>query len=70
MLLYGVGLIAPLTPSEGMPRLWEILVFGVVPVALLVACLRASRGGGAGIFILMQIVVVVAFTGWLLWIQA
>ena len=70
MLLYAVGLIVPLTPSEGMPRPWEILVFVAGPVALLAACLRASRTVAAGIVILMQILLVVTFTGWLLWIQA
>jgi len=34
-LVFAVGLIAPLTPSEGMPHLTEILMFVGLPVSLL-----------------------------------
>jgi len=34
LALFGVGLIAPLTPSEGCPSLSIIAVFVILPVAL------------------------------------
>jgi hypothetical protein len=69
LLLYAVGLISPLTPSEGMPRPWELLVFAGGPIALLLACARTSRTVVARIVIGVQILGVVSFTGYLLWLQ-
>ena len=34
LLLLTVGLIAPLTPSEGSPKLWELFVFIGIPMLL------------------------------------
>ena len=33
--IYGVGLISPLTPSEGVPSLSDILLWFVIPLVLL-----------------------------------
>lgn len=32
--LFAVGLISPLTPSEGNPRLIMVILFGVIPILL------------------------------------
>ena len=69
LFIYAAGLISPLTPSEGMPRPWELLVFAAGPIALLVASARASRTAVASVVIGVQILGVVVFTGYLLWLQ-
>lgn len=35
IVLFGVGLLAPLTPSEGMPANNELLTYWIFPLALL-----------------------------------
>jgi hypothetical protein len=42
-LLYGIGLLAPLTPSEGMPGVFDLLGFVGCPLALLVVSLFKSQ---------------------------
>jgi hypothetical protein len=69
LLLYAVGLISPLTPSEGIPRLWELLVLAAGPLALLAACAHASRTVIGRIVVAVQILGVGSFTGVLLWMQ-
>lgn len=34
LLLFGAGLLSPLTPSEGCPETLDLIAFTVVPVAL------------------------------------
>ena len=41
--LFGVGLISPRTPSEGLPTLFDVLVFVFGPVAILFVCWLACR---------------------------
>jgi len=36
-MIYGFGLIAPLTPSEGMPSIIEIVIFAIFPLFLSLA---------------------------------
>ena len=36
-LLFGVGLLSPLTPSQGNPRWYEVVIFLGVPVLTLLA---------------------------------
>jgi hypothetical protein len=38
--LFGVGLLAALTPSHGLPRLVDALFYAVAPVAILLGCRR------------------------------
>jgi hypothetical protein len=35
VILYGAGLLSPLTPSEGIPNMGEIFVFAIIPVVFL-----------------------------------
>ncbi len=36
--IYAFGLIAPLTPSEGMPSVFDLMVFVGIPLAILAWC--------------------------------
>ena len=69
LLVYAVGLIAPLTPSEGVPSLPVILFFVGLPVVLLGWCIRAcgSRLGVA--FFGVQLAAILAFSTHLLLLQ-
>ena len=67
LALYMVGLIGPLTPSEGMPTAFNILLFAVIPVTILLICWRAYQGRTAKAAALVQALLIVAFSGWLSW---
>lgn len=59
------GLVGPLTPSEGCPRRWELVVFGLIPVLII------ARGIGLGSriirgFLAVQIAVMLAGLAWLM----
>jgi hypothetical protein len=43
LALFAFGAIAPLTPSEGSPPLGTVLIFAVLPVALLLACVFTAN---------------------------
>jgi len=43
IFLFGVGLISPLTPSEGMPTLVDVVVFVGVPIVLLLGAALLAR---------------------------
>ena len=67
--VYAVGLVAPLTPSEGSPSLWEILAFLGIPVAILFWCTRVVVSRLAAMFAGLQLVAVLGFSAWLLLLQ-
>lgn len=69
-IIYGVGLVAPLTPSEGIPSLLELLVFVVVPCAVLVACVIAVNSRPVKALLALQVSSFVGFSIWLLHLQA
>lgn len=68
-LLYAVGLISPLTPSEGIPRLTDLLFFFVGPIALMSFVALRARSRDLKALVFLQIAAVVGFTSWLLWVQ-
>jgi len=68
LLVFVVGLISPLTPSEGRPTLWEWLLFAMLPIALLACCVRASRSRVGAVFFGGQALAIVAFSVWLLFL--
>ena len=70
VLLYGLGLVSPLTPSEGMPNVLELFVFMACPVAFLSVSLFLSRTRVARAITVVEITGIVGFTAWLLWLQA
>lgn len=69
LLIYAVGLVAPLTPSEGFPSLVVILMFVGVPVAILVWCIRACGSRLAALFFGLQLVAVLGLSVSLLHLQ-
>ena len=70
LCVYALGLIAPLTPSEGLPSVPVLLLFVGLPVALLGACIQvAGKKWWAGFFGL-QILAILAFTTYLLLLQS
>jgi hypothetical protein len=69
VLVYGVGLISPLTPSEGVPSFGDVLIFVILPIVLLGSSLALTRGWLARILVTIQMVAVIGFTSWLLWLQ-
>lgn len=66
LLVYAVGLIGPLTPSEGEPSLPVILSFVGMPVVLLVWCIRACGSRLGAVFFGVQLAAVLAFSTHLL----
>jgi len=73
LVVFGFGLIAPLTPSEGVPSAWEILIFLGVPLLLSGGGLYFSRRKAEKLFmavVLAFIVVVAAKVLWLVFTTA
>jgi hypothetical protein len=58
-LIFAVGLISPLTPSEGDPRPGDIAGFVGVPVLLLVTSVRKCRTWPARLFVMAELATVV-----------
>jgi hypothetical protein len=69
VILYGVGLLSPLTPSEGIPNMGEIFVFAIIPVVFLGVSGFLARSWGARAIVIIELSGVVAFSGWLLEVQ-
>jgi hypothetical protein len=69
LLVYGLGLISPLTPSEGMPNLGVILIFAILPIVLLGNSLALARSWLARMLVSIEVLAVIGFTSWLLWLQ-
>ena len=70
LCVYALGLLSPLTPSEGLPSVPVLLLFVGLPVLLLGGCIRvAGAKWWAGIFGL-QILAILAFTTYLLLLQS
>ena len=69
-LIFAVGLIAPLTPSEGMPHPIEIAVFVGLPILLLamVATKVRTRAGRTAAILQLGTILVIAV--WVLTTQA
>lgn len=65
ILMYGIGLVAPLTPSEGIPRLWELLLFLACPCVLLLVCAWAS---GSRLVKMLLVLLSFVFCGFGLWL--
>lgn len=70
LLFYVLGLLSPLTPSEGMPETGALLWCVVLPLLLLFLAWCIYRHWLAQTLVLLQILVVVGFTGWLLMLQS
>ena len=70
LCVFALGLLSPLTPSEGLPSVPVLLLFVGLPLLLLGGCIRvAGVKWWAGIFGL-QILAILAFTIYLLILQS
>jgi hypothetical protein len=69
-LIFGVGLIAPLTPSEGMPHPIEIAAFVAFPIALLSLVIGYARTRPTKVTATLQVAAILIITAWLLATQA
>ena len=67
--IYGFGLIAPLTPSEGIPTLFDLTVFVGIPLAILGWCWLKCSALWAKIIMIIQGLSIIGFTCWLLLLQ-
>jgi hypothetical protein len=62
---FGIGLVAPLTPSEGLPSLSVILLFYVFPLALFVIVATMAVESIVRWFAGLQLLLMVAAGIWL-----
>jgi hypothetical protein len=65
LMLFGLGLVAPLTPSHGCPTALDLLVFGCGPTLLAASGTLATRGG-LRVILLLQAMAILIATFWLL----
>lgn len=70
VVLFGVGVVAPLTPSQGVPRAVDLLVFAGVPAALLLAGLVLEHHRAVRALWGVQLALLGMMLGWLLGMQA
>ena len=67
-LIWGFGLIGPLTPSEGVPSVSNILIFMIFPQLIsAVGCYLARDS--KKLWFAAQIIIIVLFSGYLLILQ-
>jgi hypothetical protein len=69
LCVYALGLLAPLTPSEGLPSV-PVLLFVGLPVLLLGGCIRVAGAKWWAGFFGLQILAILAFTAYLLLLQS
>jgi len=69
LVLYGLGIIGPLTPSSGVPSPSLVLIFAGGPSVMLLLCAYLYGRRATRVFALVQAAVVLGFAGWMLWLQ-
>lgn len=67
MMWFGIGLVAPLTPSSGLPSVGELIVFAGFPLGLLAAGFTVSNHIVAKVTLTILSLFVIAVTGSLMW---
>lgn len=70
LFIYGVALLSPLTPSEGMPSVGILLSFVGFPLFLFLHAWRTYNSKPAKLAVIIEVAVMVGFTSWLLVIQS
>ena len=68
-VVFGLGLLSPLTPSEGTPRPADLLIFVGGPVLLITTAFIFSRRWQARLLATAEIGAILAATSWLLCLQ-
>ncbi len=69
-LLYGIGLISPLTPSEGRPGLGEVVVFVAIPLLVILYTVAVVRIALIRAVLLLEAGIIVGLTVLVLRVQA
>jgi hypothetical protein len=62
LLVYAVGLLAPLTPSTGRPTMTELLVFAGLPAGLLFFSSRRVEKLWMQVLLILQAIGIVVLT--------
>ena len=70
LFIYGVGLLSPLTPSEGLPTIGSLITFVGLPLAFLVNAWRGYSHPLPKYAVAFQGLLILAFTGRLFLLQA
>ena len=66
LLTYALGLLSPLTPSEGAPTIGAIATFVVFPLVLLANSWTRYTHQISRYLVVFQAIFIVIITGWLL----
>jgi len=61
-ILFGIGLIGGLTPSNGQPSLVAWFIYSVVPIVLTLIGLFIARDWPVKLFLLAEVIVILALT--------
>ncbi|MCC4264203.1 hypothetical protein LL240_07015 [Oceanimonas baumannii] len=69
-LIFGLGLLSPLTPSTGMPGIGSLIIYVGLPLILLLNAWRGYSHQMAKYVVVLQGLCILAVTGWLLLLQA
>ena len=69
LALFAVGVLSPLTPSEGRPEVGAIAVFAGLPVATLLISAAFTKSTTAQVLVLLEAAVFVALAAAVLGIQ-
>jgi hypothetical protein len=67
MLLLVIGLIAPLTPSEGTPKGWELFIFAGVPIFLPCIGIAIAKKPSEKVFSVVTEIIVLSILAWWAW---
>ena len=68
--VYSLGLVAPLTPSEGLPGVWQLALFAGLPLLVLGIVAAFGRGRTARALAWTQLALMAGFSLRLLALQA
>jgi hypothetical protein len=68
--LFIAGLLAPLTPSQGMPTAFDLIVYAALPALICIVLATQLRGGFARLLAGLLAAAIIAITGYLLALQA
>ncbi len=67
ILLFGIGLISPLTPSEGTPTFLEVAIFAGGPLFILGSLISKTENRITKLFFLAEIAAISSMLFWLLY---
>jgi len=69
-LIFGAGLLSPLTPSTGMPAIGSLIIFVGLPLIFLLNAWRVYLHQITKYAVILQGICILGFSGWLLLLQA